>query len=130
MDANDQKDPQGLKQRFAALIDAELAPKKSADVTTAPKAAAKVVLYEGKGVINHKIPVALWFDSRDGLVSGEIVYTATKARKPIRILGREEADGAFRLYEKRGHLRHHHRHAHRRRPVGHMDRPPANDREE
>ena len=38
-------------------------------------------------------------DAREGIVSGEIVYTATKARKPIRILGREEADGAFRLYE-------------------------------
>lgn len=97
VDANGQKDPQGLKQRFAALIDAELAPKKGADATTAP--AAKVWYYEGKGVINNKIPVALWFDSREGIVSGEIVYTATKARKPIRILGREEADGAFRLYE-------------------------------
>ena len=97
VDANGQKDPQGLKQRFAALIDAELAPKKGADAATAP--AAKVWYYEGKGVINNKIPVALWFDSREGIVSGEIVYTATKARKPIRILGREEADGAFRLYE-------------------------------
>lgn len=97
VDANGQKVPQGLKQRFAALIDAELAPKKSADVATAP--AAQVSFYEGQGLINNKIPVALWFDSREGIVSGEIVYTATKARKPIRILGREEADGAFRLYE-------------------------------
>lgn len=97
VDANGQKEPQGLKQRFAALIDAELAPKKGADAATA--AAAKIWYYEGKGVINNKIPVALWFDSREGIVSGEIVYTATKARKPIRILGREEANGAFRLYE-------------------------------
>ena len=97
VDANGQKEPQGLKQRFAALIDAELAPKKGADAATAP--AAQVSFYEGQGVINNKIPVALWFDSREGIVSGEIVYTATKARKPIRILGREEADGAFRLYE-------------------------------
>lgn len=97
VDANGQKVPQGLKQRFAALIDAELAPKKSADAATAP--AAQVSFYEGQGLINNKIPVALWFDSREGIVSGEIVYTATKARKPIRILGREEADGAFRLYE-------------------------------
>lgn len=97
VDANGQKAPQGLKQRFAALIDAELAPKKGADAATAP--AAQVSFYEGQGVINNKIPVALWFDSREGIVSGEIVYTATKARKPIRILGREEADGAFRLYE-------------------------------
>lgn len=95
VDANGQKDPQGLKQRFAALIDAELAPKKGADAAPA----AKVWYYEGKGVINNKIPVALWFDSREGIVSGEIVYTATKARKPIRILGREEANGAFRLHE-------------------------------
>lgn len=98
VDANNgQKAPQGLKQRFAALIDAELAPKKGADAATAP--AAQVSFYEGQGLINNKIPVALWFDSREGIVSGEIVYTATKARKPIRILGREEADGAFRLYE-------------------------------
>ena len=95
VDANGQKDPQGLKQRFAALIDAELAPKKGADAATA----AQVWYYEGKGVINNKIPVAIWFDSREGIVSGEIVYTATKARKPIRILGRKEANGAFRLYE-------------------------------
>lgn len=97
VDANGQKDPQGLKQRFAALIDAELAPKKGADAATAP--AAQVWYYEGKGVINNKIPVALWFDSREGIVSGEIVYTGTKAQTPIRILGREEANGAFRLYE-------------------------------
>ncbi len=97
VDANGQKDPQGLEQRFAALIDVELAPKKGAAAATAP--AAQVSFYEGQGVINNKIPVALWFDSREGIVSGEIVYTATKARKPIRVLGREEANGAFRLYE-------------------------------
>lgn len=73
------------------------APKKGAAAATAP--AAQVSFYEGQGVINNKIPVALWFDSREGIVSGEIVYTATKARKPIRVLGREEANGAFRLYE-------------------------------
>ena len=64
-----------------------------------PRPLPQFSFYEGQGVINNKIPVALWFDSREGIVSGEIVYTATKARKPIRILGREEADGAFRLYE-------------------------------
>ena len=72
VDANGQKEPQGLKQRFAALIDAELAPKKGADAATA--AAAKIWYYEGKGVINNKIPVALWFDSRESIVSGDRLY--------------------------------------------------------
>ena len=43
--------------------------------------------------------VSIWFDIRDGLVSGEIVYTRTKAKIPIRLLGREEDDGSYRLHE-------------------------------
>lgn len=99
VDANDQKEPKDLKQRLASRIDTEFTSSKTEHVATERNDAARVQYYEGKGVINDKIPVSIWFDIRDGLVSGEIVYTRTKAKTPIRLLGREEDDGSYRLHE-------------------------------
>ena len=99
VDANDQKEPKDLKQRLASRIDTEFTSSKTEHVATERNDAARVQYYEGKGVINDKIPVSIWFDIRDGLVSGEIVYTRTKAKIPIRLLGREEDDGSYRLHE-------------------------------
>ena len=45
-----------------------------------------------QGDINGKIPVSVWIEIRDGLVVGELVYTKTKGKVPIRLLG--EADKA------------------------------------
>ena len=98
VDANGRKEPKDLKPRLAARINAALAPGK-VEKAAEQNAAARVRYYEGKGSINGRIPVAVWFDSKDGLVSGEIVYTKTKARTPIRLLGRREKDGSYRLFE-------------------------------
>lgn len=99
VDANGQREPKDLKPRLVARIDAALAPGKTEEAAAEQNEAANVQYYEGKGVINDKIPVAVWFDSKDGLVSGEVVYTKTKTQTPIRLLGRKEKDGSYRLYE-------------------------------
>lgn len=106
VDANGCKVPKDLKQRFAAEIDAEFASVK-ADGTADGSAGAQntvavpneVLYFEGSGAVNGKIPVAVWFDVKNGLVYGEIVYTNTKAKKPICLLGREKEDGSLFLYE-------------------------------
>lgn len=99
VDANGQKVPKDLERRLSARIDAEFAPGKTEEAAAEQNEAEKVQYYEGKGVINNRIPVAVWFDSKDGLVSGEVVYTKTKTQTPIRLLGRKEKDGSYRLYE-------------------------------
>lgn len=43
--------------------------------------------YDWQGAIGGKIPVSVWLETRDGLIAGEIVYTKTKEKKPIRLLG-------------------------------------------
>ncbi|MDL2216646.1 hypothetical protein LJB81_02790 [Desulfovibrio sp. OttesenSCG-928-M14] len=52
-----------------------------------------------QGAINDKIPVSIWCEIRDGLIVGELVYTNTKEKKPIRLLGTVEADGELRMQE-------------------------------
>ena len=49
--------------------------------------AKKVEHYDWQGEIDGKIPVSVWFETRDGLIAGEIVYTKMKEKKPIRLLG-------------------------------------------
>ena len=45
-----------------------------------------------EGTINGKIPVTVWFDVRDGLIAGEIVYLNTKEKQPIALLGQVNWD--------------------------------------
>ncbi|MGN1038485.1 MAG: hypothetical protein ACI4P0_03720, partial [Mailhella sp.] len=88
--AQGMKEPEGLKQRIATQINAEFSQKKAVQDEKKEKNVSAVLYYEGHGKINGKIPVSLWFDVKAGLASGELVYTATKAKTPIRLLGREE----------------------------------------
>lgn len=98
VDANNRKVPKELKQRFSDKINAEFSTIKT-DYTAEQQNTEQVLYYEGKGVINGNIPVSVWFDFKDGLIFGEIVYTDTKTKTPIRLLGREEENGSYRLYE-------------------------------
>ncbi|MDL2313522.1 hypothetical protein LJC36_00910 [Desulfovibrio sp. OttesenSCG-928-C14] len=52
-----------------------------------------------QGEINNTIPVSVWFEIRDGLIVGELIYTNTKEKKPIRLLGKVEATGELRMQE-------------------------------
>ena len=54
--------------------------------------------YEWQGIIGEKIPVSVWFETRDGLIAGEIVYTKTQEKKPIRLLG-TVSQGQLRMKE-------------------------------
>lgn len=62
-------------------------------------AGEETVRHDWVGTINAQIPVAVWMETRDGLVAGEIVYTSTKAKKPIRLLGRVLNDGRLQVHE-------------------------------
>ena len=56
--------------------------------------------YSLQGEINAKIPVSVWFEIKDGIVAGELVYTKTGSNTPVRILGTSESGGAnVRIYE-------------------------------
>lgn len=98
VDANGRKEPKDLKPSLVARINAVFAQGKPEKVAE-QNGSDMMQYYEGKGTINDKIPVAVWFDSKDGLIFGEIVYTDTKSRTPIRLLGRREEDGYYRLFE-------------------------------
>ena len=57
-------------------------------VTSLPALAEPVNTYAYKGKFkNSNITVDIWFEEKNGIVSGEIVYTNTKQKTPIRILG-------------------------------------------
>ena len=45
------------------------------------------------GEINGKIPVSVWFEHKDGLATGELVYVNSKARTPFRLLGTYDTSG-------------------------------------
>ena len=60
--------------------------------------AKKMEHYDWQGEIGGRIPVAVWFETRDGLIAGEIVYTRTKEKKPIRLLG-TVSQGQLRMQE-------------------------------
>lgn len=98
VDANDGKVPKDLKQCFIAAVNAEFKTGKN-ESATLPTNNAQILYYEGTGGINGSIPVSVWFDIKDGLVFGEIVYTRTKNKTPIRLLGKKEEDGSCLLYE-------------------------------
>jgi len=51
--------------------------------------------YSFTGHINNKIPVSLWYTLQDSLICGKLVYTGTREKKPIRIVGYLSNDGAF-----------------------------------
>ena len=96
VDASGGKEPKDLEKHQSARIDSTFA-----QGGTAPQKSrnAAALQYQGEGAINGTIPVSLWFESRDGIISGEIVYTRTKDRTPIRILGRVQDNGLLRLRE-------------------------------
>lgn len=52
-----------------------------------------------QGEINNKIPVSVWFEIRGDLIVGELVYTNTKEKKPIRLLGTIGSDGNLSIRE-------------------------------
>ena len=96
VDASGGKEPKDLEKHQAASIDSTFA--QGGDAPQKSRNAAGLQ-YQGEGAINGTIPVSLWFESRDGIISGEIVYTGTKDRTPIRILGRVQDNGLLRLRE-------------------------------
>lgn len=61
--------------------------------------AASPQSYDWTGTINKTIPVAIWFEIQDGLLVGETVYTKTKAKTPIRLLGQVLDDGRLSINE-------------------------------
>lgn len=96
IEANGLKDQKALKQTIMKRIAAEFtfaAPKQNNNVNDS------LQYYEGKGVINANIPVSLWFDIKNGIVSGEIIYTKTKKQIPIRLLGYIKENNSIELRE-------------------------------
>lgn len=51
------------------------------------------------GTINKNISVSLHYQKTANVIYGEITYLKSKANKPIRIIGQEEADHTFRILE-------------------------------
>ncbi len=51
------------------------------------------------GIINSKIPVFMWFTMRDSIIKGEVIYTNTKNKVPIKLIGQLERDGQIRVCE-------------------------------
>lgn len=58
------------------------------NIVFADNVTQKVQQYAWEGTINNKIPVSVWLEIKDNLVAGEIVYTKTKEKRPITLLGR------------------------------------------
>lgn len=54
--------------------------------------------YDFKGTINNKIPVEVWLEINNEIISGEIVYLNTTAKTPIRLLG-NFSDHTARIFE-------------------------------
>ena len=71
-----------------------------ASAFAAGDAAPKVEHYDWQGELGGNIPVAVRFETRDGLIVGEIVYTGTQERTPIRLLG-TVVQGQMRMKEMR-----------------------------
>jgi hypothetical protein len=53
----------------------------------AARAQSRPDLYYWTGTINGKIPIFMWLVERDSLLVGEMVYTQTKTRTPIKLTG-------------------------------------------
>ena len=64
-----------------------------------PANAEQAERHAWQGELGNKIPVSVWFEIRNGLITGELVYTNTKEKKPIRLLGTVAADGNLHMQE-------------------------------
>ena len=53
--------------------------------------------WEGK--LGGKIPVFIHYTIKDSILSGQVTYLNTKARKPIRIIGEIQANNYYRILE-------------------------------
>ena len=56
-------------------------------------------LYYWQGKINGNIPVFLYLNIKDSLIKGSLVYTKTKFKTPIQLVGRIDGDGDIRVFE-------------------------------
>ena len=52
-----------------------------------------------EGTLGGKIPVFFHYTIKDSILSGEVTYMNTKAKKPIRILGEIRPNGFYRILE-------------------------------
>lgn len=59
--------------------------------TEKQQVAKNIIRYRFQCLINDKYPVDLTFEVHKGIIQGQIVYTKTKAKTPIRLLGEIEA---------------------------------------
>jgi hypothetical protein len=56
-------------------------------------------VYFWTGNINSKIPVFMWVTIRDSIIQGEVTYSKTKNKAPIKLIGQIERDGQIRVCE-------------------------------
>ena len=59
----------------------------------------KYNVHSWTGSINSKIPVFMWLIRKDSLIQGEVVYTKTKNKIPIKLIGQIDREGKIKVGE-------------------------------